>query len=176
MPATTSIEHPGTTSPPLRGAAGTGAGRLSDPVFQAYLILRTAFVAAPIVFGVDKFFNWMTPWPKYLWAGFANHLPGTPHQIMMGVGVVEITAGILVLLLPRVAPYVVAAWLGGIVTDLVIKSAAVGGHTQVFWDIALRDFGLMLGALALARLAAVFTPPLLARRRDSSSRQRPEAA
>jgi len=176
MATTTSIEHAGTTSPSVRQAAGTRAGRLSDPVFQAYLILRTAFVVAPIVFGVDKFFNWMTPWTKYLWAGFANHLPGTPHQIMMGVGVVEITAGILVLLVPRVAPYVVAAWLGGIVTDLVIKSVAVGGHTQVFWDIALRDFGLLLGALALARLAAVFTPPLFSGRRRAVARQSGESA
>lgn len=176
MATTTSVEHPDTTRQPPREAARSGAGRLSDPVFQAYLILRTAFVVAPIVFGVDKFFNWMTPWTKYLWAGFANHLPGTPHQIMMGVGVVEITAGILVFLVPRVAPYVVAAWLGGIVTDLVIKSAAVGGHTQVFWDIALRDFGLMLGALALARLAAVFTPPLLSGRRRATSRQGEGAA
>jgi uncharacterized membrane protein YphA (DoxX/SURF4 family) len=166
---TTSIERPVTTTPPRLERARTG--RLSDPVFQAYVILRAAFVTAPIVFGIDKFFNWMTQWQKYLWAGFANHLPGTPHQIMMGVGVLEITAGILVLLLPRVAPYVVAAWLGGIVTDLVIKSAAVGGHTQVFWDIALRDFGLMLGALALARLAAAFTPPLFSGRRRSASAQ-----
>ena len=81
MATTTSIEHAGTTSPSVRQAAGTRAGRLSDPVFQAYLILRTAFVVAPIVFGVDKFFNWMTPWTKYLWAGFANHLPGTYSAI-----------------------------------------------------------------------------------------------
>ena len=77
---------------------------------------------------------------------------------MYGVGVVEIAAGVLVLVVPRVAPYVVAAWLGGIVTNLVINSIAVGGHTQVFWDVALRDFGLMLAAIALARLAAVFAP------------------
>lgn len=150
-------------SHPLRlfkGVPEVRAHKLSDPVYQAYLILRVAFVAAPIIFGVDKFFDWMTPWPKYLWAGFANFFPGTPHQIMMGVGVLEITAGLLVLVLPRVSPYVVAAWLGGIVTDLVIKSATVGGHTLVFWDIALRDFGLMLAALALARLAAVFARPL----------------
>jgi uncharacterized membrane protein YphA (DoxX/SURF4 family) len=165
------MERPTTTIPPPQATAGSRVGRLSDPVFQAYLILRALFVVAPIVFGVDKFFNWMTQWQKYLWAGFANHLPGTPHQIMMGVGVLEITAGILVFLVPRFAPYVVAAWLGGIVTDLVIKSAAVGGHTQVFWDIALRDFGLMLGALALARLAAVFTSPLLSDRRRSAASQ-----
>ena len=138
--------------------------RIGDPAYQAYLILRLAFVVAPIVFGVDKFFNWMVPWTRYLWVGFSNFLPGTPHQIMEGVGVLEITAGVLVLLLPRLSPYVVAAWLGGIVTDLVIQSVSIGGHTGVFWDIALRDFGLMLAAVALARLAAAYAPPLFSRR------------
>jgi uncharacterized membrane protein len=75
---------------------------------------------------------------------------------MYAVGAVEILAGLLVLALPRVASYVVAGWLAGIVTDLVVKSVAVGGHSRVFYDVALRDFGLMLAALALARLAAAF--------------------
>jgi hypothetical protein len=132
--------------------------RLRDPGFQAYLILRTAFVAAPILFGIDKFFNWMTYWPKYLWVGIPNLLNLSPQHVMYAVGVVEICAGVLVLLLPRIAPYVVAAWLAGIVTNLVVKCIAVGGHTQVYWDIALRDFGLMLAALALARLAAAYAP------------------
>ena len=132
--------------------------RLRDPAFQAFLILRTAFVAAPILFGIDKFFNWMTYWPKYLWVGIPNVIDVSPQHFMYAVGVVEIVAGILVLVLPRLAPYVVAAWLAGIVTTLVIKSIAVGGHTSVFWDIALRDFGLMLAALALARLATVYAP------------------
>jgi uncharacterized membrane protein len=79
---------------------------------------------------------------------------------MYAVAVVEIAAGLLVLARPRVGAWVVAAWLAGIVTSLVIKSIAIGGHTQVFWDIALRDFGLMLAAIALARLAAVFAPRL----------------
>jgi hypothetical protein len=135
-----------------------GSERLSYPAYQAYVILRTAFVLAPILFGVDKFFNWMTFWPKYLWVGFSNFLHVSPQHFMYGVGVIETLAGVLVLLLPRIAPYVVAGWLGGIVTDLIVKSAAVGGHTHVYWDIALRDFGLMLAALALARLAATFAP------------------
>ena len=134
------------------------AQRLHDPGFQAYLILRTAFVAAPILFGIDKFFNWMTYWPKYLWVGIPNLVNVAPQHIMYTVGAVEICAGVLVLLLPRIGPYVVAAWLGGIVTNLVVKSIAVGGHTQVYWDIALRDFGLLLAAIALARLAAVHAP------------------
>jgi uncharacterized membrane protein YphA (DoxX/SURF4 family) len=155
-----------TTASELRRRAPAGSAalpasrehRLGDPAHQAYLILRTAFVVAPILFGVDKFFNWMTYWPQYLWVGIPNFLDVTPQHLMYAVGVVEILAGVLVLVAPRIAPYVVAAWLGGIVTNLVIKSIAVGGHTHVFWDIALRDFGLMLAAVALARLAAVYAP------------------
>ena len=132
--------------------------KLSDPAYQAYLVLRTAFVVAPILFGVDKFFNWMTFWPKYLWIGFPHFLSVTPQSFMYGVGVIEIVAGLGVLVLPRLAPYVVAGWLGGIITNEIIKSIAIGGHTQVFWDIALRDFGLMIAAFALARLAAKYAP------------------
>lgn len=134
------------------------AEKLRDPGYQAFLILRAAFVAAPILFGVDKFFNWMTYWPKYLWAGPPHWLGVSPLHFMYAVGVVEIAAGLLVVVLPRIAPYVVASWLAGIVTNLIIKSISVGGHTRVFWDIALRDFGLMLAALALARLASVYAP------------------
>ncbi|MDA8282808.1 MAG: hypothetical protein M0Z42_05800 [Actinomycetota bacterium] len=132
--------------------------KLSDPAYQAYLVLRTAFVVAPILFGVDKFFNWMTFWPKYLWIGFPHFLSVTPQSFMYGVGVIEIVAGLGVLVLPRLAPYVVAGWLGGIITNEIIKSIAIGGHTQVFWDIALRDLGLMIAAFALARLAAKYAP------------------
>ena len=141
-----------------RTPSGALRGDLHDPTYQAYFILRLAFVVAPILFGLDKFFNWMTPWPKYLWHGFADWLNVTPQHFMYGVGVIEIVAGVMVLLLPRFAPYVVAGWLGAIVTNLVIYSIAEGGHTDVYWDIALRDFGLMLAALALARLAAVYAP------------------
>ena len=132
--------------------------KLSDPAYQAYLVLRTTFVVAPILFGVDKFFNWMTFWPKYLWVGFPHFLSVSPQSFMYGVGVIEIVAGLGVLVLPRLAPYVVAGWLGGIITNEIIKSIAIGGHTQVFWDIALRDFGLMIAAFALARLAAKYAP------------------
>lgn len=137
--------------------------RLKNPAYQAYLILRTAFVAAPILFGVDKFFNWMTDWPQYLWSGFPHFLGVSPQNFMYGVGVIEIVAGVGVLVLPRLAPYVVAAWLGGIITNTIIISAAAetGGHGHVYWDIALRDFGLMLAALALARLAAAYAPKRL---------------
>ena len=160
-----------TTAPDLRsssngsavGAAPTShrtewAARLREPGFQAYLVLRIAFVAAPLLFGIDKFFNWMTYWPKYLWVGIPHLFSVSPQDFMYFVGGVEIAAGILGIILPRIAPYVVSAWLAGIVGNLVIKSIAVGGHTQVYWDIALRDFGLFIGALALARLAAVYAP------------------
>ena len=155
-----------TTAPPTAAVAPfateTAPARpaLRDPAYQGYLVLRTAFVAAPILFGIDKFFNWMTYWPKYLWIGIPNFISVSPQHFMYAVGVVEIAAGLLVLAWPRVGAWVVAAWLAGIVTNLVIVSIAIGGHTHVFWDIALRDFGLMLAALALARLAAVFAPAL----------------
>lgn len=165
-----------TTTAPEREASSPGTSRrlpsvptekLSDPKYQAYLILRTAFIAAPILMGVDKFFNWMTFWPKYLWVGFPHFLSVSPQHFMYGVGVIEIVAGLGVLFLPRLAPYVVAGWLGGIITNTIILSIAVGGHTHVFWDIALRDFGLLLAALALSRLAAAYAPARLFHSRRS---------
>jgi hypothetical protein len=151
---------PVATAPTTPAAAHTTTFSLREPAHQAYLVLGTAFVVAPILFGIDKFFNWMTYWPKYLWVGIPNLISVSPQNFMYAVGVVEIAAGLLVLIWPRIGSWVVAAWLAGIVTNLVIKSIAVGGHTQVFWDIALRDFGLMIAAIALARLAAVFAPLL----------------
>jgi uncharacterized membrane protein YphA (DoxX/SURF4 family) len=166
MSSTAPALHPDTagvpvaTAPAAPAAASTAAFSLREPAYQAYLVLRTTFVVAPILFGIDKFFNWMTYWPKYLWVGIPNVISVNPQDFMYAVGVVEIAAGLLVLIWPRVGSWVVVAWLAGIVTNLVIKSIAIGGHTQVFWDIALRDFGLMIAALALARLAVVFAPLL----------------
>ena len=155
------LRHEPPTPAPTGSASATGtAGGLRNPAYQAFLILRATFVAAPILFGFDKFFNWMTYWPKHLWIGIPNFISVSPQHFMYAVGVVEIAAGLLVLAWPLVGAWVVAAWLAGIVTNLVIVSIAIGGHTHVFWDIALRDFGLMLAALALARLAAVFAPAL----------------
>ena len=151
---------PVATVPATPAVGRAAAFSLKEPAYQAYLVLRTAFVVAPILFGIDKFFNWMTYWPKYLWVGIPNVISVSPQNFMYAVGVVEIAAGLLVLIWPRIGSWVVVAWLAGIVTNLVIKSIAVGGHTQVFWDIALRDFGLMIAAIALARLAAVFAPLL----------------
>ena len=158
MTTATAPQLPESRGRPVHLLPSVRSERLRDPAYQAYLVLRTAFVAAPILFGLDKFFNWMTFWPKYLWVGFPHFLSVSPQHFMYGVGVIEMAAGVLVLLLPRYASYVVAGWLGGIITNTIIKSIAIGGHTAVYWDIALRDFGLMLAALALARLAAKFAP------------------
>ena len=121
---------------------------LADPQFQAFALLRIGFTAAPILFGLDKFFEFTADWSTYLWSGVASVLPGGANAVMLGVGVIEILAGVLVALRPRIGAYVVAAWLGGIIVNLLL----IGD----FYDIALRDFGLLLGALSLARLAAAF--------------------
>lgn len=119
-----------------------------SPECQAYLLLRTVFTVAPVLFGLDKFFGLLTNWDHYLAPQLNDLIPGTAHQAMLAVGVVEILAGVLVALLPRIGGYVVAAWLAGIIVNLLL----LGDH----YDVALRDFGLLVGALALARLAATF--------------------
>jgi hypothetical protein len=118
---------------------------------QAFLLLRTVFTVAPVLFGLDKFFGLLTDWEGYLAPQIDGLVPGTAHQAMLAVGVVEILAGVLVAVLPRIGGYVVAAWLAGIIVNLLL----IGDY----YDIALRDFGLLVAALALARLAAVFGHP-----------------
>ena len=122
-----------------------------DPACQAFLLLRIAFTVAPILFGLDKFFNVMVDWETYLAPWINDIVPGSAATAMHLVGIVEIVAGILVALKPRYGAYVVAAWLAGIILNLLTYSG--------YYDIALRDFGLMLGALTLARLASVYDPP-----------------
>jgi uncharacterized membrane protein YphA (DoxX/SURF4 family) len=120
----------------------------NDSVRQAYLILRFAFTVAPLVAGVDKFFHFLVNWDQYL-PGIVNRLVGGHgHQLMLVVGVIEIVAGIGVWLKPRIFAYVVAAWLFLIILNLL----AIPGY----FDIALRDLGLLLGALALGRLSHNF--------------------
>ena len=119
-----------------------------DPAYQAFLMLRTVFTIAPIAFGLDKFFNVLTDWPLYLAPRFDDVIPGNAHQAMLMVGVVEIAAGVLVALWPHIGGYVVAAWLGGIILNLLLIPG--------YYDVALRDFGLLVAALALARLAWAF--------------------
>src|SRR5256714_14978821 len=122
-----------------------------DPAAQAFLLARITFTVAPILFGIDKFANVLTSdWTKYLATQFNDIIPGTAGDAMHIVGVVEILAGIIVAITPRFGGLLVAAWLGGIIVSLLL----VGGYG----DIALRDFGLLLGALALSRLASAFSP------------------
>jgi uncharacterized membrane protein YphA (DoxX/SURF4 family) len=127
-----------------------------DPRYQAFALLRLAFTVAPIAFGIDKFFNVMVDWPIYLAPWIDDIAPGSAQDFMYVVGAVEILAGVIVALKPRYGAYVVAGWLGGIILNLLTHSG--------FYDVALRDFGLMLGALTLARLASVYDPPLALRR------------
>ena len=127
-------------------AAYVDRTRLRDPSYQAFLLLRTVFTVAPILFGLDKFFNVMTDWPKYLAPWIDGILPGSAATAMYIVGVVEIVAGILVAVAPRIGAYVVALWLAGIIVNLLTLPG--------FYDVALRDFGLLLGALALGQLSA----------------------
>jgi hypothetical protein len=121
-----------------------------NPAYQAYLILRTGFVAAPILFGLDKFTNLLADWTTYLAPGIDRLVPGSATGAMVAVGVVEVVAGLVVAVRPKVGGYLVAAWLAGIIANLLL----LGDH----YDVALRDFGLLLAALALARLATVFPP------------------
>ena len=115
---------------------------------EAFLLLRSVFTVAPILFGLDKFLGLLTAWERYLAPQIDALVPGTAHQAMLAVGVVEVVAGLVVAVRPRIGGYVVAAWLAGIIVNLLL----IGG----FADIALRDFGLLVGALALARLARAF--------------------
>jgi len=118
--------------------------------YQAYQILRWGFTAAPLIAGVDKFFHLLTNWDQYLAAWIPNMLHMAGHQIMLAVGAVEIMAGIIVAARPRIGAWIVFFWLWGIIINLVTLSG--------YYDVALRDFGLSLAALSLARLSAVFDP------------------
>jgi hypothetical protein len=119
-----------------------------DRARQAFRILHVAFVVAPILAGLDKFFDVLVDWDRYLAPVVTDVLPFSAHTIMVAVGVVEIAAGVLVAVRPRIGGYVVAVWLWGIIVNLLVAGD--------FYDIALRDFGLSLGALALARLAEAY--------------------
>jgi hypothetical protein len=118
--------------------------------YQAYLILRTGFVVAPILFGLDKFTNLLTDWTAYLAPAVDRLVPGTAAAAMVAVGIVEIVAGLVVAVRPKVGGYLVAAWLAGIILNLLVLGD--------YYDVALRDFGLLLAALALAQLATAFQP------------------
>jgi hypothetical protein len=119
---------------------------LRDPAYQAYKLLHIGFIVAPIVAGADKFFHFLVNWDQYLAPFVTRLIGGQAHAFMLAVGVIEIAAGLLVAFKPRIGGYVVAAWLWGIILNLLL----IPGYL----DVALRDFGLSLGALALARLSA----------------------
>jgi hypothetical protein len=136
---------PDRTSPAF--IAGTGHHTRE---YQAYRILQLGFVVAPLLAGIDKFFNTMCVWEKYLYQPAASMVGLRPHQFMMLVGVIEILAGIGVACKPKYFAFVVSAWLAGIVVNLLLVSLTSG---VVFYDVALRDLGLCLGAFALGRLA-----------------------
>jgi hypothetical protein len=123
---------------------------IDNPAYQAFLTLRVGFVVAPILFGLDKFANLLADWTTYLAPAIDRLLPGSASSAMLAVGVVEIVAGLVVAIRPKVGGYLVAAWLAGIIGNLLL----LGDH----YDVALRDFGLLLAALALARLATAFQP------------------
>jgi uncharacterized membrane protein YphA (DoxX/SURF4 family) len=145
---TTALHEP--TTAPAAGFTATLSDR--DAGRHAYLMLRVAFAVAPIAFGLDKFFNVLVDWPIYLAPWVNDVMPGSAQDFMHVVGGVEILAGVLVALKPRYGAPVVAGWLAGIIVNLL----TVPG----FYDVALRDFGLLLGALTLARLALAYDAPL----------------
>lgn len=122
----------------------------TDAGYQAFMLLRLAFTVAPIAFGLDKFFNVMVDWTQYLAPWINDILPGNAHDGMHIVGVIEIVAGLAVAIKPRYGAPLVAAWLFGIVVNLLTLSG--------YYDVALRDFGLMLAALTLTRLAWAYDP------------------
>lgn len=146
-----------TTIPATRGGARpasaerVGDALREDPAYQAFWLLRIGFTVAPILFGVDKFANVMVNWEKYLAPWIRDLSPVSATHTMYLVGAIEIVAGLAVAIKPRYAAYVVAAWLGGIIVDLLSYSG--------YYDVALRDFGLLLAALTLARLASKYDPP-----------------
>jgi hypothetical protein len=125
--------------------------RLAEPGYQAFTLLRVVFTVAPILFGLDKFAGVLVDWDVYLAPWIDDILPGSATDAMYLVGVVEIAAGLIVAVAPRIGAPLVAAWLGGIIVNLLTHSG--------YYDIALRDFGLLVGALALWRLSAQYSSP-----------------
>ena len=142
--------HPAT----LASAISDEPNDLSDPGYQAYQILHLGFTVAPILAGADKFFHLLVNWDNYLPPVMNSLLAGHGHTFMLIVGVIEIVAGIGVALRPRIFAYVVAAWLLGIIVNLLLFPPS---HPYAHYDVALRDLGLLLGALALARLSSRFS-------------------
>ena len=133
-------------------STASAVARISTPAYQAYQayqILHIGFVVAPVIAGLDKFSHLLVNWDMYLAPAISTLSPIGGHGLMQAVGVVEIIAGILVAFKPRIGAYVVVLWLWGIILNLIL--------IPNYFDVALRDFGLSLGALALARLSQEFS-------------------
>jgi hypothetical protein len=130
-------------------AAETTSVRVSSPSYEAYQILHIAFTVAPIVAGLDKFFNFLVNWEIYVSPIVPRTLGIGAHTFMLGVGVIEVIAGLIVAIAPRIGGWIVGLWLCGIVVNLLTIPA--------YFDIALRDVGLALGAFALARMSVDFS-------------------
>ena len=142
MTTSSTTPHGNAARPAPVGLRGIGA----DGALDAYRLLRTVFTIAPILFGIDKFAEVLTDhWEKYLAPWVNDLIPGDAHQAMLMIGAIEIVAGLLVAFAPKWGAVVVALWLAGIIVNLLILGD--------YYDVALRDFGLLVGALALARLA-----------------------
>lgn len=140
-----------TTDQPTRQVRPRSAERppsFQDPAYQAFWLLRIGFVVAPILFGLDKFLDWLVDWELYLAPEINDLIPGNAHQAMLTIGVIEIVAGLVVAIRPRFGGYLVAAWLAGIIVNLLLIAD--------YYDVALRDFAMLLAALTLARLATAF--------------------
>ncbi|HET6572639.1 MAG TPA: hypothetical protein VFG68_03475 [Fimbriiglobus sp.] len=137
-----------------RDAVNPASGRTSvlasRPAYQAYCVLYVGFAALPIIAGLDKFFHLLVNWEQYLAPLATRIVPVSASTFMQAVGVIEIAAGLLVAVRPRIGAYVVVLWLWGIIINLLLIPG--------YYDIALRDFGLSLGSLALARLSREFDP------------------
>ena len=150
--ASTQVETPTAARPSSPRSVADADPNITRAAHQAFWLLRIGFTVAPILSGIDKFFNWSVTWPDYL-AGWVNTIvPGSGQDFMHAVGVVEITAGVLVAFAPRIGAFVVAAWLAGIIVNLLTYGP------PEYYDVALRDFGLMLGALTLGRLSLAVVP------------------
>src|SRR5436189_1364799 len=133
----------------VHGATSTAADETaSSPAYQAYRVLQFGLVVAPILAGLDKFFHLLVNWDQYVPGVVANISPIPAHTLMLIVGVIEIVAGIGVAIKPRIFAYVVAAWLAVIIINLLLIPG--------YFDVALRDFGLLVAALALGGLSQQF--------------------
>ena len=137
-----------TSRPTARTGHARAAETWENPAYQGFWLLRLGLTVAPILFGLDKFVHALVDWDIYLAPEFADLFNAQGHTLMYFVGAIEIVAGLSVLVRPRFGGYLVAGWLGAIIVNLLMMAD--------FYDIALRDFGLLLGALTLTRLATAF--------------------